>query len=65
MGQDTREVREQVEEARERLGDTVAALAYKANAPRRAKERAALKVQSARRRLDGLLSRAGANDARR
>jgi hypothetical protein len=65
MGQDTREVREQVEEARERLGDTVAALAYKANAPRRAKERAALKVQGARRRLDGLLGRTGANDARR
>ena len=39
MGQDTREVRQQVEEAREELGDTVAALAYKVNAPRRAKDR--------------------------
>jgi hypothetical protein len=65
MAQDTREVREQVEEARERLGDTVAALAYKANAPRRAKERAALRVEGARRRLNGLLGRAGASDARR
>ena len=65
MAQDTREVREQVEEARERLGDTVAALAYKANAPRRAKQRAALKVQGATRRLNGLLGRTGANDARR
>jgi hypothetical protein len=65
MAQDTREVREQVEEARERLGDTVAALVYKANAPRRAKERAALKVDGAKRRLSGLLGRGGASDARR
>ena len=44
MDQDTREVRDQVEEARERVGDTVEALAYKANAPRRLKD-------DARRRL--------------
>jgi Protein of unknown function (DUF3618) len=57
MGQDAREVRDQVEEAREQLGDTVAALAYKANAPRRAKERAEQKLAGARRRLNGLLGR--------
>jgi hypothetical protein len=57
MGQDAREVREQVEEAREQLGDTVAALAYKANAPRRAKARAMLRLESAKRRLNGLLGR--------
>lgn len=55
MGEDTREVREQVEAARERLGDTVAALVYKANAPRRAKEQAALKLEGAKRRVSGLL----------
>ncbi len=59
MGQDTREVRDQVEEAREQLGDTVAALAYKANAPRRAKDRAMLKLDAAKRRVNGLLGRRG------
>lgn len=57
MGQDAREVREQVEEAREQLGDTVAALAYKANAPKRAKDRAMVKIEGAKRRLNGLLGR--------
>lgn len=57
MGQDTREVLEQVEEAREQLGDTVAALAYKANAPKRAKDRAAMKVDGLKRRMNGLLGR--------
>ena len=73
MGEDTREVREQVgareqvesreqvearaqvEAAREQLGDTVAALVYKANAPRRAKERAAIKLEEAKRRVNGIL----------
>jgi hypothetical protein len=58
MAQDTREVRrQQVEEAREQLGDTVAALAYKANAPRRAKDRLQIKLQGAKRRAGGLLGR--------
>jgi hypothetical protein len=48
MGEDPSEVRHQVEEARENLGDTVEALAYKANAPKRFKEQAAAKVQDAR-----------------
>ena len=60
MGQDAREVREQVEDAREQLGDTVAALAYKANAPRRAKDRARLKLEAVKRRLNGLLGNGGA-----
>ncbi len=58
MAQDTREVRrQQVEEAREQLGDTVAALAYKANAPRRAKDRLRIKLQGAKRRAGGVLGR--------
>jgi hypothetical protein len=59
MGQDAREVREQVEGAREQLGDTVAALAYKANAPRRAKDRMKVKLEGAKRRVNGLLGRRG------
>ncbi len=57
MGQDTREVRRQVEEAREQLGDTVAALAYKANAPRRAKDRLRSRLAGMKRRAGGLLGR--------
>ena len=37
MGENTREVRRQVEDARDQLGETVEALAYRANAPKRAK----------------------------
>ncbi|HEY7258596.1 MAG TPA: DUF3618 domain-containing protein [Gaiellales bacterium] len=65
MGQDTREVREQVEEAREQLGDTVAALAHKANAPKRAKDRAAMKLDGLKRRVNGVLGRRGAGNAPR
>jgi Protein of unknown function (DUF3618) len=57
MGQDTREVRQQVEQARAQLGDTVAALAYKANAPRRAKDRLRWRLAGMKRRADGLLGR--------
>jgi hypothetical protein len=40
MGESSREAaRREVEEAREQLGDTVEALAYRVNAPKRAKER--------------------------
>ena len=40
MGESSREAaRREVEEAREQLGATVEALAYRANAPKRAKDR--------------------------
>ncbi len=39
MGEDTRELRRDVDAARDQLGDTVEALAYRANAPKRAKNR--------------------------
>jgi Protein of unknown function (DUF3618) len=51
MGQDTREIRNEVEQAREQLGDTVEALAYKVNAPRRIKESWSAKVQRVRERV--------------
>jgi hypothetical protein len=39
MGEDTREIRRRVEDARDQLGDTVQALAYRVSAPKRAKAR--------------------------
>jgi Protein of unknown function (DUF3618) len=40
MGQDPGEVRRDVEVARDQLGETVEAIAYRVNAPKRAKRRA-------------------------
>jgi len=47
MAQDPGAIRHEVEEARASLGETIEALAYKANAPRRMKERAAKPVRAA------------------
>ena len=52
MGQDPSEVRQEVEDARENLGETVEALAYKANAPRRIKDQAAAKFADAKVRVE-------------
>jgi len=38
MGEDTREIEQQIEDTRERMGDTVAALSHKADVPGRMKE---------------------------
>lgn len=38
MGKDTNDIRQQIEETRDRVGDTVDALAYKADVPNRVKE---------------------------
>ena len=65
MAEGTREVREQVEEARQQLGDTVAALAYRVNAPRRAKARLTIRLDAAAGRMRGVLRREGSSDARR
>jgi hypothetical protein len=51
MGEDTREVRNEVEEARARLGDTVEALAYKVNAPRRFRDTVTAKVERVKQRV--------------
>ena len=57
MGQSPSEVRYEVEEAREHLGDTVEAIAHKVNAPQRAKERAAARIAEVRRvgLVDGIV----------
>jgi hypothetical protein len=52
MGEDPSEVRHEVEDARESLGETVEALAYKANAPRRIKDEAAAKLADAKARVE-------------
>ena len=38
MGEDTRAIEGQIEDTRERMGDTVAALSYKADVPGRMKD---------------------------
>ena len=58
MGQDPSEVRHEVEDAREQLGDTVEALAYKANAPKRLKDQATAKAVQAKIRIE---TNAGSN----
>ncbi len=45
MDQDTSEIRHEVEQAREELGQTVEALMYKANAPSRLKHRLSAKIE--------------------
>ena len=51
MGQDTREIRHEVEQARAQLGDTVEALAYKINAPRRLRDSLTAKVERVKSRV--------------
>jgi gas vesicle protein len=53
MGEDTRAIREEIEETRERMGDTVDALAYKADVKTRAKESVSDKVSSVKEKVVG------------
>ena len=46
MGEDTRAIEQQIEDTRERMGDTVAALSHKADVPGRMKESMAEKKQT-------------------
>jgi Protein of unknown function (DUF3618) len=57
MDQEASTIRLEVEEAREHLGETVEALAYKVNAPKRIKDKASEKAAGMRRRLNA--TRAG------
>src|SRR4051812_25912305 len=51
MGQDPAVIREQIEQTREHMGETVDALGYKADVPSRAKEAVAGKVDSLRSKV--------------
>jgi gas vesicle protein len=53
MGQDTGQIREEIEETRTRMGDTVEALGYKADVPSRAKESVSGKVDSVKSKFTG------------
>jgi gas vesicle protein len=53
MGEDPAAIREQIEETRERMGDTVDALGYKADVPARAKDSIGDKVQGVKAKLTG------------
>jgi Protein of unknown function (DUF3618) len=48
MDQETRELRQQVEDAREHLGATIEELAYRANVPARVRRRLGDRIRSAR-----------------
>ena len=53
MGEDPRAIREQVEQTRERMGDTVEALAYKADVKTRAKDSISDKAERVREAFAG------------
>jgi len=54
MGEDPGTIRRQIEETRERMGDTVEALGYKADVPSRAKENVQGKVDSVKSKITGV-----------
>jgi gas vesicle protein len=54
MGQEPEAIREQIEQTRERMGDTIDALGYKADVPARARESIGGKVGSIKDRVSGI-----------
>ncbi len=57
MGQDPGSIREEIEDTRGRMGDTVDALTYKANVPERVKETFADKRDRLKHQMSGTASR--------
>jgi hypothetical protein len=53
MGQDTGQIRQDIEETRGRMGETVEALGYKADVPSRAKEAVTGRVDSMKSKISG------------
>ncbi len=53
MGQDPAAIREEIEQTRENMGDTVSALGYKANVPARAKESMGRKAGNVKTKIVG------------
>jgi ElaB/YqjD/DUF883 family membrane-anchored ribosome-binding protein len=53
MGQDTGQIRQEIEETRGRMGETVEALGYKADVPGRAKEAVSGRVESVKEKISG------------
>ena len=59
MGEDPGAIREEIEQTRERMGDTVDALAYKADVKSRAKESVSGKVDTLKSKVTGATPDAG------
>jgi ElaB/YqjD/DUF883 family membrane-anchored ribosome-binding protein len=57
MGEDPTAIREQIEQTRERLADTVDALGHKADVPARARKSVSDKVEAVRSKITGTSSR--------
>lgn len=57
MGQDPDAIRQEIEQTRERMGDTVDALGYKADVPSRAKDSITDKAQGVKAKITGAGSR--------
>ena len=53
MGQDTGQIRQDIEQTRERMGETVEALGYKADVPGRAKQAVSGRVESVKSKISG------------
>ena len=53
MGQDTDAIRREIEQTRERMGDTVEAIGYKADVPARTKERVSDTFSNVKERIGG------------
>ena len=53
MGQDPGEIRQQIEQTREEMGDTIEALAYKADVKERAKDNVQGKVEAMKEKITG------------
>jgi gas vesicle protein len=58
VGQDPDEIRQEIEQTRAQMGETVEAIGYKADVPSRAKEAVAGKAESVRSRISETASRA-------
>lgn len=54
MGEDPAAIRQEIEQTRERMGDTVDALGYKADVPARTRDTLQEKVQGVRERISGV-----------
>jgi ElaB/YqjD/DUF883 family membrane-anchored ribosome-binding protein len=59
MGQDTGQIRQDIEETRGRMGETVEALGYKADVPGRAKEAVSGRVDSMKSKISGTTPHGG------
>jgi gas vesicle protein len=57
VGQDPEAIRREIEDTRERMGETADALAYKADVPSRTKEAVSDKVQSVKEKVTGTAGR--------